>query len=58
MMVTDLRCWSFFNILNRSPTSHSCHQHVSSPTPVINIDVPFEQDLVYRRCYIDVGGNN
>ena len=27
------------NILNRSPTSQSCHQHIWSPTFVTNIDV-------------------
>jgi len=29
----------FTNILNRSPTSKSCHQHIWSQTSVINIDV-------------------
>ena len=53
MMVTDFRCWwqnhyvgDFFryvgdssNLLNRSPTSQSCHQHIWSPTSVTNINV-------------------
>ena len=29
----------FLNILNRSPTSQTCHQHIWSPTSVTNIDV-------------------
>ena len=29
----------FFNVLNRSPTSQTCHQHIWSPTSVTNIDV-------------------
>ena len=40
------RCWWFSqciksvtNILNRSPTSQTCHQHIWSPTSVANIDV-------------------
>ena len=53
MMVTDFRCWwqnhyvgdfvryvgDFFNALNRSPTSQTCHHHIWSPTSVTNIDV-------------------
>ena len=54
MMVTDFRCWWqnhfcvfwlfllcwwFFNVLNWSPTSQTCHQHIWSPTSVINIVV-------------------
>ena len=53
MMVTDFRCWwqnhyvgdffryvsDFLNVLNRSPTSQTCHQHIWSPTSVTNIDV-------------------
>ena len=52
-MVTDLRCWwhnhyvgDFFcyvgdlrNVLNRSSTSQTCHQHIRSRTSVTNIDV-------------------
>ena len=29
----------FLNVLNRSPTSQTCHQHVWSPTSVTNIDL-------------------
>ena len=29
----------FFNVINRSPTSKSCHEHISSPTSVANINV-------------------
>ena len=53
MMVTDFRCWwqnhyvgdfflyvgDFLNVLNRSPTPQTCHQHIWSPTSVTNIDV-------------------
>ena len=53
MMVTDFRCrWQnhyvgdffryvgdFLNVLNRSPTSKSYHQHIWSSTSVSNIDV-------------------
>ena len=51
MMVTNLRCDRmimlatifvmsvFFDILNLSPTSSTCHQHILSPTSVTNIDV-------------------
>ena len=53
MMVTDFKSWwqnhnigdffryvgEFLNVLNRSPTSQTCHQHIWSPTSVTNIDV-------------------
>ena len=29
----------FLNVLNRSPISQTCHQHIWSPTSVANIDV-------------------
>ena len=29
----------FFNVLNRSPTSQTCHQQIWSPTSLTNIDV-------------------
>ena len=37
-------CWwitngDFLNVLNRSPTSQTCHQHIWSQTSVSNIDV-------------------
>ena len=52
-MVTDFRSWwqnhyvgdffrnvgDFLNVLNRSPTSQICHQHIWSPTSVTYIDV-------------------
>ena len=31
----------FFDVLNRPPTSYTCHQHILSPTSVTNIDVVF-----------------
>ena len=50
MLVAESLCWRFFslcwwfsksftNILNRSPTSQTCHQHIWSPWSVTNIDV-------------------
>ena len=49
MLVTSICLWLFLwisqcfksviNILNRSPTSQTCHQHIWSPTSVTNIDV-------------------
>jgi len=59
MLVAESLCWWLFslgwwflqfiksvtNILNRSPTSHTCHQHIRSPTSVTNIDVTF------KTCY-------
>ena len=62
MLVTDLRCWwqnhyvgdffryvgDFLNVLNRSSTSQTCHQHIWSPTSVTNIDVTeFQTSLKY-----------
>ena len=38
MFVPELLCWRS-SILNRSPTSQTCHQHIRSPTSVTNIDV-------------------
>ena len=61
-MVTDLRCWwqnhyvgdslcgDFLNVLNRSPTSQTCHQHIWSPTSVTNIDV------THSRCQVQING--
>ena len=34
-------CWWFVNALNRSPTSQSCHQHISPQKSVTKIDVGF-----------------
>ena len=46
MLVAEWLCWrlfryvsDFLNVLNRSPTSQTCHQHIWSPTSVTNIDV-------------------
>ena len=46
IMVTVFRyLWQYhsvgdlFNVINRSPISQSCHQHISSPTSVTNINV-------------------
>ena len=52
MLVAESLCWRLFslcwwfsqciksvtNILNRSPISQTCHQHIWSPTSVTNID--------------------
>ena len=53
MLVTESLCWWFslcnnsdISILNRSPTSQTCHQHIWSPTSVINIDIT--QDSYYQ----------
>ena len=57
MMVTDFGCrWQnyyvgdffryvgdFLNVLNRSPTSQTCHQHIWSPTSFTNIDLTVHQ---------------
>ena len=52
LTVTDLRCWwrnrvaDFFhlvgdllNVLNWSPISQTCHQHICCPTSLTNIHV-------------------
>ena len=46
ILVAESLCWWFsrciksvINILNRSPTSQTCHQNIWSPTSVTNIDV-------------------
>ena len=55
MLVAESLCWRLFslcrwfcqciksvtNILNRSPTSQTCHQDIWSPTSVTNIDVTY-----------------
>ena len=52
--VTEFICWrlfyagDFFNVLNRSPTSETCHQHISSPTSATNIDVTVEIKTYYK----------
>ena len=39
MLATFFVVGDFLNVLNRSPTSQTCHQHIGSPTTVTNIDV-------------------
>ena len=60
-MVAELICWRLFslcwwfsqciksvtNILNRSPTSQTCHQNIWSPTSVTNIDVTSRNGTKY-----------
>ena len=41
---------SVTKIQNRSPTPQSCHQHISAPTPVTNIDV---SNIVDKLCWQD-----
>ena len=66
-------CWWFsqciklvINILNRSPTSQTCHQHIWSPKSITNIDVtpildfvkPFWAEILKtecRPCFHNVG---
>ena len=67
MMATDFRCWwqnhyvgdlfryvgDFLNVLNRSPTSQTCHQHIWSPTSVTNIDVTlfcWHSEIRQKKC--------
>ena len=61
MLVTESLCWRLFslcwwfsqciksitNILNRSPASQTCHQHIWSPTSVTNIVVTVQPNAVY-----------
>ena len=65
MMVTDFKCWwqnhyvgdffryvgDFLNVLNRSPTSSTCHQHILSSIPVTNIDVIQKVNLGCRKKF-------
>ena len=51
MLVAESLCWrlfcyvgDFLNVLNGSPTSQTCHQHIWSPTSVTNIDVTVKSD--------------
>ena len=39
VMLVIFSMYLIANILNRSPTSQTCHQHILSPTSVINIDI-------------------
>ena len=47
MLAANLALFSyvsyFRNVLNRSPTSQICHQHIRSPTSVTNINVTSER---------------
>ena len=60
MLVAQSLCWRLFfvmlvlsqgfksvtNILNRSPTSQTCHQHIWSPTSDTNIDLTDSESLI------------
>ena len=60
MLVAQSLCWrlislcwwfsqgikSVTNILNRSPTSQTCHHHFWSPTSVTNIDLTDSESLI------------
>ena len=62
MLVAESLCWRLFSlcrwfsqciksvasILNRSPTSQTCHQHIWSSTSVTNIDVTIFIILISR----------
>ena len=66
MLVTESLCWWLFslcwwfslciksvtNILNRSPTSQSCHQHIWSPTSVTNIDVTIDMGVTVLILFL------
>ena len=41
---------SVTNILSRSPTFQTCHQHIWSPTSVTNIDVTIHELREHDRC--------
>ena len=43
-----LCCW-FLSALNRSTTSQSCNQHISSPTSAKNIDVAINIQKIFQR---------
>ena len=50
----------FLNVLNRSPTSQTCHQHIWSLTSVTNIDVtvkinisPEDSSLSFKNITLD-----
>ena len=71
MLVTEPLCWRLFslcwwfsqciksvtNILNWSPKSQTCHQHIWSPTSVTNIDVTVhgDSDLYNNQVYGAMG---
>jgi len=49
LMLEDRGCWRRKR-LKPSPTSQSCHQHILSPTSVINIDVVYADIKFQREC--------
>ena len=69
MLVAESLCWRLFSlcwwfsqcilsvtdILNGSPTSQTCHQHIWSPTSVTNIDITCAQYAKKRPIF---GTNN
>ena len=66
MLVAESLCWRLFslgwwfsqciksitNILNRSPTSQTCHQRIWSPTSVTNIDVTCWNYKIIDSAYV------
>ena len=66
MLVTESLCWRLFllcwwfsqyiksvtNILNRSPTSQTCHKHIWSPTSVTNIDVTLMMSPTHPMSFL------
>ena len=54
-MVTVLSIWwpnhyagDFYKVKNRSPTSQTCHRHISSPTSITNIDrLDFIKSIIF-----------
>ena len=58
MLVTESLCWRFvqcnINLFNRSPTSHTCCQHISSPTSITNIDVTMDSLLLNLLQYMSL----
>ena len=66
MLVAESSYWQLFslrslcfqciksvtNILNRSPTSQNCHQHIWSPTSVTNIDVTDFNNHCFATCIV------
>ena len=65
MLVAESLCWWLFslcwwfsqciksvtNILNRSPSSQTCHQYIWSPTSVTNIDVTCLSQTVWHSAF-------
>ena len=62
ILVAESLCWrlfryvgDFLNVLNRSPTSKSYHQHIWSATSVTNIDVTFCRSRLPWCWWLDYG---